>query len=122
NEELSRSGLELARDNDPERVKLLCLLGECLFLKGDHEQARAILEEARAEAESRDDPVVVAEVLSRAFGAEWQVGNLNEVDTRIRDAIAVLEDAPPSGHLARILAHAAFAQIAREDFPAAREY
>jgi class 3 adenylate cyclase/tetratricopeptide (TPR) repeat protein len=102
-EELIRRGLEVSREIDPERGRLLCLHGEALFSLGRHADARSILDHAARAAEATNDVQTMGTALVVAFESAWMMGDTKEARRLLDTAVQSLRSEPPTDRLSLAL-------------------
>jgi class 3 adenylate cyclase/tetratricopeptide (TPR) repeat protein len=115
---LARQGLDLAVEDDPERARLLCVMGTARAQAGEFDEARALLQSARDAAEAAGD----AESLGAAFLQEtfavYISGDGRRWETIVDEAIERLGRERATGQFALLLIQAAVRQMLRRDLAA----
>ena len=118
---LALQGMELARDGDPERARLLCVLGTATLRTGDLPAARAMLAKARTLALEIGDWESLGESYFQDLEAVYFVGDGTEFDVIFDDAVRTLVSGPDTGQFAMVLTNGAFIALFRGELERARE-
>jgi len=120
-----RRALELLPGGHPDRARALLKAGEIGQVKGDSAEAERLLEEAIGEFRRQSDVLGVGEATLWLSTSMWFRGDVDQANALLEDAIALLEDEPPSRVLAQALGvHALWLAIAgrsREALAAAEQ-
>jgi class 3 adenylate cyclase len=117
---LAREGLGLATPTDYERAALLCLVGTARFVAGAHDEARALLRDARAAAEASGDFASLGEACFQEVEVAYFSGDTSGFGSLIDYAIERLSREPATGWFSLMLAQAAFQKVGVAEFAEGR--
>ncbi len=120
-ERLARQAMELANAGDPERARLLCVLGTATLRTGDLSAARAILAEARELALEARDWESLGESYFQELEAAYFVGEGDEFVAVFDEAVEILARGPDTGGFAMVLTNGAFLAVFRGEYDRARD-
>jgi DNA-binding SARP family transcriptional activator len=105
---LAERGLDLSEPDDFERAKLLCLLGTANVHAGRPAEARVVLREARAAAQSVNDADSLGEAFFQALEIEYFAGEGGAYSQLFYEAVDTVRRGPAADKLAMVLGQAGF--------------
>jgi len=117
-EELLKTARSLVVADDPERARILSALADCAFHAGDSEEAERLLVEGEAAAESQGDMETLGDIYHRRYEIIWVRGDAVEVRRHTWQAVERLRCEKPTRALSRLVASAAFLELAAGNYPA----
>ena len=120
-ERLALQGTELANGGDPERARLLCVLGTARLRTGDLSAARTTLAEARTLALEAGDWDSLGESYFQDLEAAYFAGEGDVFDAVFDEAVQTLAKGPDTGGFAMVLTNGAFLAVFRGDLNRAGE-
>lgn len=108
----------LSIPEDPERARILSALGECEFHAGESDEANRLLAEAESAAEALGDVETLGEIYQHQYEIIWVRGDAVQVRRHVWQSVERLRRQRPTKALPRLVATAAFLELAAGNYEA----